>query len=444
MSSNLWCFKVLIAVFVSIGMVLLVSCSTDEDVILPNDTSTPPNILLIIADDMGLDACPGYDIGNLKPNMPNLQKMINEGVRFTNVWANPVCTPTRATLLTGKYGFRTNVQQVGDDISLTENTIQSYISDRSDDYTHALIGKWHLSDNPSDPTSLGIDHYAGMLTGGVRAYDDWNYTHDGTTENSNEYITSQLSNLAIEWVNQQTNNPWFLWLAYTAPHTPFHLPPAALHTQSNLSGDINDIDSDPLSYYLAMIEAMDTEMGRVIQSIDDEDLDNTIIIFLGDNGTQNSTSQAYPSRRSKGTIYQGGINVPMIISGAGVNRSGELDHSLINTTDLFGTIADIAVGYSDELLDSKSFKNQLSQAGLANREYVFAERGTDNNKPDQTIRNITHKYILFSNNDEALYDLIKDPFELTNLLSDAQLPLSSTDGRALELLKAELSNLLNN
>ena len=116
---------------------IITSCSTDEDIseeseiIIEKDTekeiNSKPNILLIIADDMGVDATPGYNIGSVKPNMPTLQSMIDTGVKFNNVWSNPTCTPTRATLLTGKYGFRTNVTKVDDVLSTSEISIQSYL-----------------------------------------------------------------------------------------------------------------------------------------------------------------------------------------------------------------------------------------------------------------------------------------------------------------------------
>ena len=150
-----------------------------------------PNVLLVIADDMGLDATPGYsEIGSQKPNMPTLQGLVDNGIRFTNVWAYPTCTPTRSSIITGKYGFRTDVLGVGDQLSTSETTLQSYInSNTNEGYAQAVIGKWHLSNDADHPSQMGIPYYAGILGGTPRAYDNWNFTTGGSTTNSREYLS---------------------------------------------------------------------------------------------------------------------------------------------------------------------------------------------------------------------------------------------------------------
>ena len=126
-------------------IIILFSCGTNDSFIAEMEeeveTSVYPNILLIIADDMGLDATPGYNIGTIKPNMPTLQSMINTGITFSNVWSSPLCTPTKAGILTGKYGFRTGVLKVGDVMPTSEISIQKHLDNNSSTYTHAVIGK---------------------------------------------------------------------------------------------------------------------------------------------------------------------------------------------------------------------------------------------------------------------------------------------------------------
>lgn len=402
-----------------------------------------PNILLIIADDMGLDASPGYDIGSAKPNMPNLQNMISAGITFNNVWSYPTCTPTRASILTGKYGFRTNVLKVDDELATSETSIQRYLDENtSAAYTHAVIGKWHLSRDINHPTNMGIDYYAGLLSGGVQDYSSWSLVENGNASTSTEYTTTKFTDLAIDWVDTQTK-PWFLWLAYNAPHTPFHLPPAELHSQGNLPDDQASIDSNPTPYYMAALEAMDSEIGRLLNSMSQEEKENTHIIFIGDNGTPNQVAQEYTNRRVKGTVYQGGVNVPMVVSGAAVSRTNETEDALIGTTDLFATVADIAgVGVS-EINDSKSFKGLLDSDDVNSREFIYTEVGKDSGGSDYTVRNITHKYILFSDGTEALYDLSIDPLENTNLLDTNQLPLSESSSIEKEKLINELEIIRN-
>lgn len=397
--------------------------------------TTKPNILFIIADDMGLDATPGYALGTTKPQMPNIENLANAGIIFDNVWSNPTCTPTRSSIITGKYGIRTAVTQVGDELSITETSLQKYLDDNNAGYNHAVIGKWHLSENDAThPTKMGVGYYAGLLSGAVASYTNWDFTENEQTSTATEYSTTKFTDLAINWLGQQTE-PWFLWLAYNAPHTPFHLPPSNLHTQGNLPDDQASIDANPLPYYMAMIEAMDAEIGRVLSSLSAEELANTIIIFIGDNGTPGQVIQAYSINRAKGTVYQGGVNVPMIIAGKGVNRINERENALINTTDLFATIGELAGISQAEIHDSKSFKALLSDENDSKRNYVYTEAGSSTGNGGWAIRNATHKYIQFENGDERFYNLSNNPLENPNLLSTNQLPLTSVN----EAIKNELT-----
>jgi len=408
----------------------IISCSNDNGQTIV--TSSKPNILLIIADDMGLDAAPGYAIGTTKPTMPTIQNLIDNGIQFNNFWVNPTCTPTRSSIITGKYGFRTNVTKVGDELSTSETSLQKYVSNNTS-YSNAVIGKWHLSNNANHPTEIGVDYYAGLLSGSVQSYSNWNFTENGQTNNSTEYTTTKFTDLSINWISNQTS-PWFLWLAYNAPHTPFHLPPDGLHQQGSLPTDQASIDVNPLPYYIAMLEAMDSEIGRLLNSMSQEVRNNTIIIFIGDNGTPNQVAQEFHPQRVKGSVYKGGINVPMYISGKGVSRVNNQEDALINSTDLFATIASIAGINVTEINDSKNFKSLLTGENSNTREYIYSEIGTDNNGSDYTIRNQTHKYIKFDDGSEALYNLSINPMENPNLLSSNQLPLSSSD----EVIKNEL------
>jgi len=420
-------------------IIFFTSCSSDEEIITntPNVPSTAKNnVLLIIVDDIGLDATIGYNVGSQKPNMPNLQNLINSGVKFNNVWSNPVCSPTRSTILTGKYGYRTSVLNVGEELSTSEISLHNYLTQNSN-YSSALVGKWHLSGTPANhnhPNNIGIDYYSGMIGGGIQNYSNWIFSENGNTSNTTEYSTTKLTDEAINWINNQ-DSEWFMWLAYNAPHTPFHLPPNDLHTQGQLPTDQASIDSNPLPYYIAMIEAVDSEMGRLFSSINEEELANTTIIFVGDNGTPNQVVQQYNSNRAKGSLYKGGINVPMIISGNQVNRFNQDENALINTTDLFTTITELCGINNQNVHDSKSFISLLTSSFNSNsRDYIYSEIGNEN----YTIRNSTHKYIHFENGNEALFNLNNNQFEFPNLLNANQLPLSELNN----LNKNDLINKL--
>lgn len=432
-------------VLIILAVLLTFSCSKEmEEVVIDEpteNTSTQknPNILLIIADDLGLDACPGYSLGAQKPSMPNIESMIKNGITFNNAWSNPTCSPTRATILTGKYGFRTSVLQVDDALSTNEISIQKYLDTQLNyEYSNAVIGKWHLSKDANHPNNMGVNYYAGSLTGVFSSYSNWLFTENGVQKNSTEYNTTKYTDLAINWIDNQTN-PWFLWLAYSAPHTPFHVPPTNLHSQGSLPTDQASIDANPLPYYLAALEAMDSEIGRLLSSMTSEEKENTVILFVGDNGTPNLVAQSYNSKRVKASIYQGGINVPLIVSGKNVLRFNETENALINLTDLYATIATIAGVSTNEINDSVSFKDLLTNSAANKREYIYSEIGESLTKSDKTIRNATHKYLLFEDGSEALFNLSNDPLETINLLNTNRLPLSNSD----EIEKNKLTSQLN-
>ena len=420
-------------IILSITILFLIACSK-EDSRVSSDT---PNVLLIITDDMGKDAIQGFTEGTIKPSTPNMDKLRNEGLVFNNLWVNPTCSPTRAAIITGKYGYRTGVKWANDDLDPSERILHRYIKEETNDaYATALIGKWHLSgESSSNPASFGMDYYAGLLRGAVQNYYQWQLTEDGVGMLQTDYITKVFTDRSIDWINNQSK-PWFLWLAYNAPHTPFHTPPNDMHTQGSLPSYTDGID--PMPYYMAAIEAIDFQIGRLLDAIPEEELENTVILFLGDNGTPAQVAQfPYSNGKAKGSLYQGGINVPMFVSGKGVSRIGE-DNSLIVCTDLFSTIAELTGIATPEINDSKSFKGLLS-AKTSHRSFQYAEKdnGTEN---EWTISNGVYKLIINENGEEELYHLTNDPYENNELLNGT---LSIEAATAKLALETELMNIRN-
>ena len=266
---------------------------------------------------------------------------------------------------------------------------------------------------------MGIDYFAGLIPGTISDYNLWDLTINGQTMTNSDYITSRFTNLAINWIKVQ-DQPWFCWLAYTAPHSPFHLPPNEMHSQGEISSSKGIIDNNPSPYYIAMIESIDYEIGRLLRTIPNDQKENTLIIFLGDNGTPGKVVQApYENNRSKGSLHQGGIHVPLVISGPLVTRKGERDQSLIHTADIFSTIAEAAGISESKYFNSQSFYNTLSNSSLSARVYNYSEI-LDNDKPAKsgfTIRNERYKLIVLDNNSYRFYDLKNDPFEKNNLMN---------------------------
>jgi arylsulfatase A-like enzyme len=408
-----------------IGLLLLALTGCDKETEKFIDIPTidsKPNILLVIADDIGIEATPGYEIGSIKPNMPNLEKLASAGITFENAWAYPVCAPTRSSIITGRYGYRTGVlnAESASSIPNSEVTLQSFIDENPNlAYSHSVFGKWHLSNNnPDGPANMGIGHYAGVLGGGVQDYFAWNLTQNGQTNPTDEYCTTKITDMAIEWVNDQSD-PWFCWVAYTAAHTPFHLPPDSLHMQGALPADQASIDANPTPYYMAMIESIDHEIGRLLANIPADELNNTTIIYLGDNGSPRTVIQSpYSQNQGKGSLYQGGVHVPLVLSGKSVSRKGQRDHNLVNSADLFATIAEITGIDLPIYSDSYSFYSLLTSDGVGLRDYNYSEI-LNEDQPDRsgfTIRNEQYKLIQFDDGEREMYDLADDPYEKSNLL----------------------------
>ena len=446
--------KVLKMVFYSTGLILLiVQCGkesprmADNDALISTDShsenppanNTRPNVLFVLADDLGIDAMPGYSLGAQKPSLPTLERLANEGVRFTKAWANPVCTPTRASILTGKYGVRTGVVGVeqNNNINPNERILQRAFTEQSDGaYQTSIIGKWHVSaGNDFDlPEAMGVGHYAGLFGGGVDDYAQWRFTTNGATTVQDSYITTALTDLAIEWIAEQ-EQPWFCWLAYTAPHSPFHLPPQALHHQGDLPADEASIEANPLPYYFAMIESLDTELGRLLNSLSPAALENTLIVFMGDNGTPNGVAQTpYVSTKAKGSLYQGGIHVPLIFSGHGVDRMGEEEDALITAVDLYNTFLEAAGLSGEDGLDSQNFWPLVSSSGAGSRVVNYAEvQGDRPNRSGYTISDGRYKLIVFDNGNERFFDVLNDAGENTNLLNGTRTDAAES---ALTILRA--------
>ncbi|MCB0520739.1 MAG: sulfatase-like hydrolase/transferase [Saprospiraceae bacterium] len=399
------------------------------------------NVLLIIADDIGTDYCGFYEDAQDTANMPHVSSLLGKGVRFTNAWSSPTCSPTRAGILTGRYSFRTGVGTAisGPDyteLDTSETTIGKLLKNAAPvTYATANIGKWHLNQpTPQSwiyPNLMGYDHFSGNYLGELTDYFDWKKVVDGTSPVTvSNYATTETVNDAINWLDGLNGSqPFFLWLAFNAPHTPFHLPPDSLHTVPGLTGTQMDINQNPKNYFRAMTEAMDTEFGRLLQWLDQQgQLDSTNIIFVGDNGNLKRVSQLPDTTRGKGTIYEYGVHVPFIIAGPAVASPGRISEALVSTPDLFATILELA-GFDDwpseipvdKPVDSRSLVPILKNQSEAERDWNFTEQFSPQPDPDdgKTIRNLAYKLLHFDDGHQEFYHLATDPSEQSDLLLQA-------------------------
>ncbi|MEO0323677.1 MAG: sulfatase-like hydrolase/transferase [Myxococcota bacterium] len=378
------------------------------------------NVLLLIADDLGLDASAQYDVSEDLPETPTLDGLAREGLVFDNAWATPACTTTRGTLITGRHGIHSGVDRVPDTLDDAVPTLHRQLGATTDVRT-AVIGKWHLTRDGSDlgaPLRAGADHYAGTFEGVLDSYTDWTLTTEGRQERRTAYHTSAMTDLALDWIAAQ-EQPWFLWLAFVAPHSPFHLPPAELH-ERGLSGTAADIADDPRPYYLAAIEAMDREIGRLLATLAPEVRDETLIVFVGDNGSPARAVSEFQRRRAKGSLYEGGVRVPLVVSGAGVTRRGEREAGLVHTVDVAPTLLEILGAPPMDGVDGESFAPALTASGATPRalnytEFVSAE------ETGWAVRDARYKLIVRDDGSEELFDVAADLFERTDLAGEAEL-----------------------
>lgn len=420
------------------------------------------NVVLIIADDLGTDYLGFYDDGLDTAKMPHIRSLLARGVRFKRAWSFPYCSEIRAAALTGRFPFRTGVGTViaapsDAQLSTSEITIGKLLkSGAPKTYSTANVGKWHLHvQNVSTrnyPSVLGYDHYAGNFSGALQDYFNWQKIVNGAAPVTvTNYATTEQTDDAIKWLGSlPKGQPFFLWQAYNAPHSPFHVPPAALHSVAGLTGTTQHIQQNRAQYFKAMVESMDTEIGRLLKWLDDNKLrDSTNIIFIGDNGDAPNVCQFPNPQRAKGTVYEAGVHVPMIVSGPAVKSPNRASDALVSTTDLFATILEMA-GFSlwksqipaAKPVDAVSILPLLTNEKKAVRDWVFTEVFSTTPMPDdaKAIRDLDYKLIRFDDGREELYRISSDPFELTNLLQ--RLPLD-TEARTHYLsLCQTLANLL--
>ena len=408
------------------------------------------NILLLIADDYGIDACSLYNTSPTAalPPTPNIAALAANGVRFTNAYAYPVCSPSRSAMLTGRYGFRTGTGNVVSGASnnllkASEFTLpDAFAANLSLGYQLKHFGKWHLGGANTNPGAIGgWPAFAGSIAGEIPSYTNWtkvitNGTPGGTTSSTaTTYATTDVVNDAVSWIQTQTaaNKPWFAWVAFNAPHIPFHLPtPTSLCPHyTSLSGTAGDISANPRSYYNAAVEAMDTEIGRLLATVD---LSKTTVIFLGDNGTPAQVLQTpFPSGHGKDTLYEGGIRVPLIVRGPDVVSPGRTADLTTHVVDLYSTILELAgVSVTGTVpagvtLDSQSLlpvlQNQtVTRTRLFSEEFdiAFSTLG------GRVLRDDRYKIIRKRTGTDEFYDLQADPYESTNLLAGGVNAMTAT------------------
>jgi arylsulfatase A len=308
-----------------------------------------PNIVFILADDMGYGDFSCFN-GRVSET-PVLDALAGEGVCLTQHYsASPVCAPARAALLTGRYSHRTGaldtLEMRGlDRLALRERTIADYLGAAG--YATGLVGKWHNGalDPRYHPNRRGFNEFAGF-SGGWSPYVDYRLDRNGSiTKSDGRYMTDVLTDEAVAFIERHRAEPFFLTLAYSAPHYPFH----ALEDDLAVFRDTGAFTT-AVSHVYGMIRCMDRGVGRVLDALERLGLsENTIVLFTSDNGPQFSGAGAMDSRRfncgfagAKLLVYEGGIRVPMIARWPAGFAGGRELHDVVHFTDWLPTLLSAA------------------------------------------------------------------------------------------------------
>lgn len=385
-----------------------------------------PNILLILADDLGF-ADLGFQ-GAKDVATPHLDAIARSGIRFTNSYvSHPFCSPARAGILTGRYqqrfGHENNMVFDPEDpvtgLPLEEVTLADMLKGAG--YKTGLVGKWHLGAHPRfHPKKRGFDEMYGFIGGGHDYFNPGDLRdkrehlfpieRDGEFVKEKEYLTTALGREAASFVKRHAADPFFLYMAFNAPHTPLQAPDSYLDRYAAIS--------DPnRRRYAAMISAMDDAIGRVITSLREARIeDETLIFFLSDNGgpTGNASSNK-PFRGTKRTLYEGGIRVPFVLRWPGRVPAGSVfDHPVISL-DIFPT-ALAAAGLplnAARKLDGVNLLPYIKPRRSAppHRQLFWRTFGG----VEAAIRETNWKWVRHGQKPPEMFDLEKDPGETTNL-----------------------------
>lgn len=390
------------------------------------------NILVILIDDIGVDVTGTYGIHPTAAPTPRLDQIAQQGLLFRNAHSAASCSPTRALIMTGHYADRNGV---GVQIPLDKPTHQNGDWDPRGPllpeilprrYVKLAVGKWHLDFTGFDaPIDRGFDFYRGYVH---NLKDHYNYLSTHATRRSSNtvpvtrYSLSQEIDDAIELIQTAPQHrPWFLWLGLHSAHAPWQAPPAHLHSFGDLSGASDRV------IFRAMIEAVDREIGRLLDTLGPQVLAETTVIIAGDNGTVLAMQEAPEvSRGGKKQIYDGGTAVPLLVLSPKVVQPGREVLAPVDLVDLFDTILDLSGTPKRPENDSISLLPYfLSAATPALRDWTHARFHVPNGPVGDTVfsdasacvRSSRYKLIKFAPAAAAVefFDLLLDPLETTNL-----------------------------
>jgi len=408
-----------------------------------------PNVIIIITDDQGFG-----DLGiNENPNIitPNIDQFASESIQFDNFFVSPVCAPTRASLMTGRYSLRTGVRDTyngGAIMSNTETTIAEILKEA--DYSTGIFGKWHLGDNyPFRPSEQGFDESIIHLAGGIGQVGDFTNYYKGNTsyfdpilwKNNKKnqydgYCSDIFAENAVKFIEKNKNKPFFCYLSFNAPHTPLQVPkkyynmykdldPELGFIDESLASKMSEKDKEDARRIYGMVTNIDDNVGKVLNKLTELGIEEeTIIIFMTDNGPQQFRYNSN-MKGLKGTVYNGGTRVPFYIKYAEKFKNSKVISRMSAHIDILPTILELCNLKipSDRKIDGQSLVPLINSKPFNDRHlFSYWTRIFPEKYINMSIQNDNYK--LVGNNDYngkikdfELYDLIADPLESKNVIN---------------------------
>lgn len=378
-----------------------------------NAEDRPPNIVLVLTDDQGFGDVHSH--GNKLIDTPVHDRLAREGARFDRFYVSPVCAPTRASLLTGRYHLRTGVHGVtrGHEIMRDEEvTIAELL--KQNGYATGAFGKWHNgSQYPHHPNGQGFDEFLGFCAGHWNNYFDTTLDHNGQMVPSKGFMIDVVTDAAIEFIEKNKTKPFFCYLPYNTPHTPWQVPDK--YFQKYMAMGIED---PKVACAYAMVENIDDNMGRVLAKLEQLKIaDDTMFIFLTDNGPNGARYNANMKGR-KGSAHEGGVRVPLFIRYPARIKPNTVIKPITAHIDLLPTLMEYCgiKDYKTKPLDGRSLVDLINgnQSAWPSRTLFTAWGGTNLAGSKKAVRTERWRAV-----DERrgweLYDMKNDPNQLKNL-----------------------------
>lgn len=415
------------------GLVLFLQAATSIFVSLASAADPKPNIVHIVADDLGWKDV-GFN-GATDIKTPNIDALAAGGAKFTQFYTQPMCTPTRAVLMTGRYPFRYGLQTIvipgpaNYGLDTSEWLMPQCLKEAG--YTTAIIGKWHLghADVKYWPKQRGFDYQYGAMIGELDYYThsdagvlDWYRNNIPLKETG--YSTQLIGNDAVKYIGQQkAGKPFYLYLTFNAPHTPYQAPPEYVNR-------FKDIADPTRRTYAGMVSCLDDEIGRVVAALDKNGLrENTLILFHSDNGgTRNAMFAGQmtdlsktklpcdngPYRDGKGTLYEGGCRVAACANWPGKIKPGVVD-GIIHVADLYPTFATVAGASTAKCkpLDGTNVWDTIAQGSPSPRSEIIYNVEPFRGAVRQGDWKLIWRTLIPTS--VELYNIAEDPYETKNL-----------------------------